>query len=71
MIEQGTFESLEYKSISESDLKGSLDSEQANDINDVKEKDGIENRLLKDYQLSRAIDFIHGINIYNKNISEN
>ncbi len=71
VIEQGTFESLEYKSISESDLKGSLDSEQANDINDVKEKDGIENRLLKDYQLSRAIDFIHGINIYNKNISEN
>jgi len=71
VIEQGTFESLEYKSISESDLKGSLDSEQANDINNVKEKDGIENRLLKDYQLSRAIDFIHGINIYNKNISEN
>ncbi len=71
VIEQGTFESLEYKSISESDLKGSLDSEQENDINDIKEKDGFENRLLKDYQLSRAIDFIHGINIYNKNISEN
>ena len=71
VIEQGTFESLEYKTISESDLKGSLDSEQVNDINDIKEKDGVENRLLKDYQLSRAIDFIHGINIYNKNISEN
>ena len=72
-IEQGIFESKEFDRLSESDLKDSLD----NEINNLEsEKDLIEDidvnkdRLRKDYQLARAIDLIHGINIYQQTLSE-
>jgi len=71
VIEQGTFESKEYKRLSEADLKDSLDSK--NKKNEINKKEKIikeENRLKKDYQLARAIDLIHGINFYQKTLSE-
>ena len=65
IIEQGTFESNEFKQISESDLKDSLDKEAlSNEV--INEEDEIQIRLSKDYQLSRSIDLINGISIYQK-----
>ena len=71
-IEQGVFESKEYNSLSESDLKDSLDNEKNKEIEN-NEKDIIaeENRLDKDYQLSRAIDLIKGINVFKETIKSN
>jgi carboxyl-terminal processing protease len=70
IIEQGIFESFEFKRISEADLKDSLDNEK-NKLEkideDIKEKDSLE----KDYQLSRAVDLIHGIKIYKNTLDEN
>ena len=63
-IEQGTFESTEFKRFSESDLKDSLDNEKNLKENIESEDKKDENKFLKDYQLTRAIDLIHGINIY-------
>jgi len=63
-IEQGTFESIEFKRFSESDLKDSLDNEKNLKENIESEDKKDENKFLKDYQLTRAIDLIHGINIY-------
>ena len=69
-IEQGIFESKEFKRLSESDLKDSLDNENIGN-DDVKEEEDISiNRLANDYQLSRAIDLIHGINVYRKTLSK-
>jgi carboxyl-terminal processing protease len=70
VIEQGIFESKEYRRFSEADLKDSLDSE--NIENETKEKEikKEESRLENDYQLARAIDLIHGISIYQETISE-
>ena len=69
VIQQGIFESKEFERLSEADLKDSLDNE-----NKVTETDAAElkeeNRLEKDYQLARAIDLIHGINIYQETLSE-
>ena len=67
IIKQGVFESKEFKRLSEADLKDSLENEDNKKIEvDIKP----ENRLDKDYQLSRAVDLIQGINIYQKNILE-
>ena len=70
VIEQGTFESKEFKRFSEADLKDSLDSENKMEetVQDEKEKE--ESRLDKDYQLARAIDLIYGISIYQETLSE-
>ena len=70
VIEQGTFESKEFKRFSEADLKDSLDSENKmkKTVQDEVEKE--ENRLDKDYQLARAIDLIYGISIYQETLSE-
>ena len=72
IIEQGEFESFEFKRFSESDLKDSLDKD-----ND-KKKDAKENieedltlfekRLAIDYQLQRAIDLIRGVSLYKETI---
>lgn len=71
VIEQGTFESKEFKRLSESDLKDSLDSENEEDEKiEIKKIKKAENRLEKDYQLARAIDLIQGINFYQKTLSE-
>ena len=67
IIEQGTFETQEFRRLSEADLKDSLDSEN-NTVENNKEEKGSD--LLKDYQLARAIDLIHGINIYQETLKE-
>ncbi len=68
IIEQGEFESFDFKTLSESDLKDSLDSEQTN-INKDEESEKMltefEKRLEIDYQLQRAIDLVKGISLYN------
>ena len=74
IIEQGTFESKEFKRYSEADLKDSLDNEDnenKNDENsDTDEETEEKNRLDTDYQLARAIDLIQGIDIYQETLSE-
>jgi len=70
IIEQGTFESKEFKRFSEADLKDSLDSETDQTETDNEEKNEIETRLDKDYQLARAIDLIKGIHIYQQTLIE-
>ena len=69
IIEQGSFESNELKRISEADLKDSLDNE--GNENTDEEITNEKNRLDKDYQLSRAIELIQGINIYRENLENN
>ena len=74
IIEQGTFESNEFKRYSEADLKDSLDNEDnenKNDENsDTDEETEEKNRLDTDYQLARAVDLIQGIGIYQETLSE-
>ena len=73
IIEQGEFESYDFKRYSESDLKDSLDkedkigNEENNEGNELSEK---EKRLAKDYQLQRALDLIKGLSIYEKSLEE-
>ena len=70
IIEQGVFESKEFDRLSEADLKDSLDNENKKNDNIKENKTENQNRLDKDYQLARAIDLIHGINIYQQTLSE-
>ena len=71
LIEQGIFESQEYKRLNESNLKDSLDVEKNEDENKNEIVSNIKkDRLQNDYQLSRAIDIILGINIYKKSLEE-
>ena len=71
IIKQGVFESKEFDRFSEADLKDSLDNENKKIENIQKEDEKIANeRLSKDYQLARAIDLIHGINVYQQTLSE-
>ena len=74
IIEQGTFESKEFKRYSEADLKYSLDNEDnenKNDENsDTDDETEEKNRLDTDYQLARAVDLIQGIGIYQETLSE-
>ena len=71
VIEQGTFESKEFRQLSESDLKDSLDSEAKVEAEIKIENKELESRRLnEDYQLSRAINLIHGINIYQESLIE-
>ncbi len=72
IIEQGEFESFEYRRFSESDLKDSLDKD--NDIKedtkvDREELTEFEKRLAIDYQLQRAIDLIQGVSLYEQVIN--
>ncbi len=73
VIEQGEFESFDFKRYSESDLKDSLDKnmETTTDDNDhsleLSEKDKI---IAKDYQLRRALDLIRGLNLFEESLVE-
>ena len=71
IVEQGEFESYDYRSYSESDLKESLDKEEVNENNDedaeLSEK---EKRLERDYQLKRALDLIKGVSIFEESLVE-
>ena len=68
IIEQGSFEAAEFKSYSESDLRGSLDkredAENKDSQNLEEEISPQEERLSIDFQLARAVDLIKGLNIY-------
>ena len=73
IVEQGEFESYEFKRYSESDLKDSLDKEDEENTNnntedaDLSEK---EERLAKDYQLKRALDLLKGLSIFEESFEE-
>ena len=64
VVEQGSFESDDFKRFSESDLIGSLDKESNEDSNESEKKSPQEERLEIDFQLSRAVDLIKGLSIY-------
>jgi len=71
IIEQGEFESYDFKTFSEADLKDSLDQndvETENDEDVERELTDFEKRLAKDYQLQRAIDLIRGVSLYKESI---
>ena len=73
IVEQGEFESYDFKRYSESDLKDSLDKddENANDENaEENELSEKEKRLAKDYQLQRALDLIKGLSIFEESFEE-
>ena len=71
IIKQGSFESIEFNRLSESDLKGSLDNDKNKSEKDVEEiLSPQEERLAKDFQLARAVDLIKGLNIYQESISQ-
>ena len=71
VIEQGEFESYDFKTFSESDLKDSLDKneELASEENEIEEElTEFEKRLAIDYQLQRAIDLIRGVSLYKETL---
>ena len=73
IVEQGEFESYDFKRYSESDLKDSLDKddENANDENaEENELSEKEKRLAKDYQLQRALDLLKGLSIFEESFEE-
>ena len=70
IVEQGSFESAEYKRYSESDLKGSLDNEKDENENNIEETSPQEERLAIDFQLAQAVDLMKGLNIYQESFSQ-
>jgi len=71
VVEQGTFESMEFNRISESDLIDSLDNDSEQNVEDEKKEiSPQEERLATDFQLSRAIGLIKGLNIYKESLTE-
>ncbi len=71
IVEQGTFESFDYKRYSESDLKDSLDKDESKESNSNDNDEVLspkEERLAKDFQLQRAIDLIKGLSLYDEYI---
>ena len=70
IVEQGSFESTEYKRYSESDLKGSLDNEKNESNENAEEISPQEERLAIDFQLAQAVDLMKGLNIYQESFSQ-
>ncbi len=71
IIEQGEFESFNYKRFSESDLKDSLDKNNEEELEDNadnqdNELSEFEKRLKLDYQLRRAFDLVQGVSLFNE-----
>ena len=68
IIEQGEFESFNYRRFSESDLKDSLDKNNEEDVeeNADNELSEFEKRLELDYQLRRAFDLVQGVSLFNE-----
>ncbi len=68
IIEQGEFESFNYKRFSESDLKDSLDKNNEENVeeNEDSELSEFEKRLEVDYQLQRAFDLVQGVSLFNE-----
>ena len=69
VVEQGKFESNNFRSLSESDLKNSLDKEKI-EKEEANEKTSQEERLELDFQLARAVNLIKGIDIYRKSLTQ-
>jgi len=63
IVEQGTFESYNFKTYSESDLKDSLEQSNQDDDFQNENDEGKNNKLNKDYQLKRALDLIKAISL--------
>jgi len=70
IVEQGNFESAEFKRYSESDLKGSLDNEKNESENNTEEISPQEERLTQDFQLAQAVDLMKGLHIYQESFSQ-
>ena len=70
IVEQGSFESVEYKRYSESDLKWSLDNEKKESDENADEISLQEERLAIDFQLAQAVDLMKGLNIYQESFSQ-
>ncbi len=73
IVEQGEFESYDFKRYSESDLKDSLDKDDENTNDDNVEENELsekEKRLAKDYQLQRALDLLKGLSIFEESFEE-
>ena len=71
IIEQGEFESFNYRRFSESDLKDSLDKDNEEDLknnedNEDNELSEFEKRFELDYQLRRAFDLVQGVSLFNE-----
>lgn len=68
IIEQGEFESFNYKRFSESDLKDSLDKNNEEELGDNEDNElsEFEKRLELDYQLRRAFDLVQGVSLFNE-----
>ena len=68
IIEQGEFESFNYKRFSESDLKDSLDKDNEEDLEDNEDNElsEFEKRLELDYQLRRAFDLVQGVSLFSE-----
>ena len=68
VIEQGEFESFNYKRFSESDLKDSLDKNNEEELEDNEDNElsEFEKRLKLDYQLRRAFDLVQGVSLFNE-----
>ncbi len=68
IIEQGEFESFNYKRFSESDLKDSLDKNNEEELEDNEDNElsEFEKRLKLDYQLRRAFDLVQGVSLFNE-----
>ena len=69
IIEHGKFESSNFKLLSESDLKNSLDKDEV-EKKESNKKTPQEERLEVDFQLARAVDLIEGINIYKESLTQ-
>ena len=71
IVEQGNFEAREFNKISEADLKDSLDKDEQKEKENLdSELSPQEERLLIDFQLSRAVDLIKGLSIYKESLIE-
>ena len=68
IIEQGEFESFNYKRFSESDLKDSLDKNNEEELEDNEDNElsEFEKPLELDYQLRRAFDLVQGVSLFNE-----
>ena len=62
-VEQGNFEANDYLKYSESDLKGSLDKDEGDSESTEDKLTPNQERLKKDFQLSRAVDLLRGLSI--------
>ena len=69
IIEHGKFESSNFRRLTESDLKNSLDKEEI-EIEETTQKTPQEERLEIDFQLARAVDLIKGIDIYKESLTK-